>query len=176
MPSNLSARGTSGRTLKEMWFASYGATTDTKMISEVKCPWRDCGRVNPAVNAFCYYCGAALGEWQKTGVEPRTSPPAPPARARLKLPDNREISLATREQWIGRDDLNGIVPEHDVKYISRRHLIIKFESGQYYIEDQDSANGTKLNGTEIKGKGKFQLNNGDLIEAADVVVFSYRTS
>ena len=146
------------------------------MTSEVKCPQRDCGRVNPAVNAFCYYCGAVLGEWHKTGSEPRTSPPALPVSARLKLPDNREISLATRAQWIGRDDLKGIVPEHSVKYISGRHFVIGFENGQYYVEDQDSANGTKLNGTEIKGKGTFELNNGDLIEVAGVVAFSFNTS
>lgn len=146
------------------------------MTSELKCPWRDCGRVNPAVNAFCYYCGVPLGDWQRTARRPHTSPPSSPVRASLKLPDNREISLATREQWIGRDDLNGIVSEHGVEYISRRHLIIRFENGQYYVEDQDSANGTRLNGTEIKGKGKFELNNGDLIDVADVVALGFKIS
>ena len=161
---------------KEVSFASHGATTDTTMTSEIKCPQRDCGRVNPAANAFCYYCGAVLGEWQNTAPELHIPPPALPIKAKLKLPDNREISLAMRPQWIGRDDLNGIVPENSVKYISRRHLIIGFENGQYYVEDQDSANGTKLNGTEIKDKGKFELNNGDLIEVAEVVAFSFNTS
>ena len=146
------------------------------MTSEVKCPQRDCGRINPAVNAFCYYCGAPLGEWQETVPEPLTSPPVLPAKAKLKLPDNREISLALRPQWIGRDDLNGIVPENSVKYISRRHLIIRFEEGHYCVEDKDSTNGTRLNGTEIKGKGKCKLNNGDLIEIADVVTFSFNAS
>ena len=117
-----------------------------------------------------------LGEWQKTGPESRTLPPILTVRARLKLSDNREISLVKGAQWIGRDNLNGIVSEDSVTYISRRHLIIRFENGQYYVEDQGSTNGTRFNGTEIKGKGKFELNNGDLIEVADVVVFSFMTS
>jgi len=146
------------------------------MTGEVKCPRQDCGRINLAVNAFCYYCGAILGEWQKTVPEPYTSYPAPPVRARLILPDNREISMAVRARWIGRDDLNGVVSEHSVIYISRRHFIIRFENGQYYIEDLDSTNGTRLNGAEIKGKGKFALANGDLIEVAEVVAFSFETS
>ena len=146
------------------------------MTSEVKCPRQDCGRVNPAVNAFCYYCGAPLGDWQKTGPEPRTAPPAIPGRAKLKLPDNREIALSIRAQWIGREDLNGIVSENSLKYVSRQHFVIRFEHGQYCVEDPGSTNGTRLNGSEINGKGKFELYNGDLIEVADVAVFSFNTS
>jgi len=146
------------------------------MTSDVKCPRWNCGRANSAVNAFCYYCGAILGEWANTGLEPRTSLPVHSVSARLKLPDNRQISLASQAQWIGRDNLNGILPVNDVTYISRRHFIIGVENGQYYVEDHDSTNGTRLNGTEIKGKGKFKLSNGDLIEVADVVTMSYEMS
>jgi pSer/pThr/pTyr-binding forkhead associated (FHA) protein len=95
-------------------------------------------------------------------------------RARLRLPDNREIPLAIRAQWMGRDDFNGIVSEESAKYISQRHLIIRFENGLYYVEDQDSTNGTRLNGTEIRGKGKFELNNGDLIEVAEVITLIFK--
>lgn len=86
------------------------------------------------------------------------------------------MSLGKRAKWLGRDDLNRLVPEHSLEYISRRHLIIRFENGQYYVEDQNSTNGTRLNGTEIQGKGKFKLNHGDLIEVADVIAFSFETS
>ena len=146
------------------------------MTSEVRCQRRDCGRINPAVNSFCYYCGAALGEWEKTGPETGTSAPASAVRARLKLPDNREIPLAMRAQWIGREDFNGIMSENSVTYISQRHLIIRFENGLYYVEDQDSTNGTRLNGAEIKGKGKFELNNSDLIEVAEVITLIFRVA
>jgi len=146
------------------------------MTSELKCPRRDCGRTNPAVNAFCYYCGEPLGDWQRILRQPHTYPPASPVRASLKLPDNRELSLDIQARWIGRDDLNGIVSENGVKYVSRRHLVISFENGQYYVEDQDSANGTRLNGAEIRGKGKFELNNGDLIEVAEVITLIFRVA
>jgi pSer/pThr/pTyr-binding forkhead associated (FHA) protein len=146
------------------------------MTSDIRCPQRDCGRINPAVNAFCYYCGAPLGDWQRTAPEPHAAPTAPPVGARLILPDNREISLASQARWIGRDDLNGIVSENSVEYISRRQLVITLENGRYYVEDQDSANGTRLNGTEIKGKGKYELNNGDLIEVAEVMTLIFRVA
>jgi len=154
----------------------HRATTANPVTGEVKCPRRNCGRINPAANAFCYYCGALLGEWVKIGPEPRTSSPAHPVRARLKLPGNGEISLATEARWLGLDDLNGLVPEHNLKYISRQHLIIRFENGQYYVEDQNSTNGTRLNGTEIKGKGKYRLDNGDQIAVADVITLTFKVA
>jgi pSer/pThr/pTyr-binding forkhead associated (FHA) protein len=146
------------------------------MTGDIRCPRWDCGRVNPAVNAFCYYCGSPLFDWQRTAHQPLTPPASSPVRASLKLPDNREISLDVQAQWIGRDDLNGIVSENGMNYISRRHFVISLENGRYYVEDQESANGTRLNGTEIKGKGKFELNGGDLIEVADVVALGFKIS
>jgi hypothetical protein len=110
---------------------SYRATTANPVTGGVKCLRQNCGRINPAANTFCYYCGALLGEWVKIIPEPRTSPPAPPVRARLKLPGNSEISLATEAIWLGRDDLKGLVPEHNLKYISMQHLIIRFENGDH---------------------------------------------
>jgi pSer/pThr/pTyr-binding forkhead associated (FHA) protein len=68
------------------------------------------------------------------------------------------------------------VPEHSLEYISRRHFIIKFENGQYYVEDQNSTNGTRLNGTEIKGKGKYRLDNGDQIAVADVITLTFKVA
>jgi pSer/pThr/pTyr-binding forkhead associated (FHA) protein len=57
-----------------------------------------------------------------------------------------------------------------------QHLIISFENGQYYVEDQNSANGTRLNGTEIKGKGKYRLDNGDQIAVAEVITLTFKVA
>jgi hypothetical protein len=155
---------------------SYRANDANLVTGEVRCPRQDCGRINPVANTFCYYCGEPLGEWVKILPEPRTSPPASPVKARLKLPSNSEITLATEARWLGRDDLNGLVPEHDLQYISVQHLIIRFENGQYYVEDQNSTNGTRLNGIEITGKGKYRLDNGDHIELAEVVTLTFKVT
>jgi len=151
----------------------YRANNVVPATGEVRCPRQSCGKMNPRGNAFCYYCGALLR--QPATMSPRADIPhsIPPARPRLRLNDNGEIYLTAETKWLGRDELSGIVPERDLRYISRQHVIIGFESGQYYVEDQGSTNGTRLNGLQIRGKGKYRLHHGDQIQLADVVTLTF---
>lgn len=96
------------------------------------------------------------------------------ATAKLILPDNSELSLALEPRWIGRADLEKFIQSGNVKFISRQHCLIDFATGKYYIEDQNSANGTRLNGHEIKGKGKLELKDGDVIELANEAKLAFR--
>lgn len=154
----------------------YRANSTNPLAGEVRCPQLGCGRINPTVNAFCYYCGALLRQPAKVTTQPAISPPTSPTRPRLRLNDNSEIYLTEETKWLGRDDLSGIVPERDLRYTSRQHLIIGFENGKYYIEDQNSTNGTRLNGVQIRGKGKYRLHHGDQIQLADAVTFTFEVS
>lgn len=97
------------------------------------------------------------------------------AIAKLVLPDRSEIVLHTPTTWVGKNDLERAVPPNDLQFISRRHFRIDFENGRYYIEDQGSTNGTKLNGAEIKGRGRFELKNGDVIEVANVAKLVFKS-
>jgi predicted component of type VI protein secretion system len=54
--------------------------------------------------------------------------------------------------------------------VSRAHGRIWEEGGLYWIEDLDSRCGTRLNGTEIKGKGRHQLRIGDLVLAGSTTL------
>jgi hypothetical protein len=103
----------------------------------------------------------------------QTAIAAPPAR--LILPNGNDIPLAGGTTTLGRGDFKAIVPSDKVIYISKNHLTIGFESGHYYIEDQNSANGTKLNGKEIKGLGKQWLRDGDRINVANAVDLTFDT-
>lgn len=143
------------------------------MSGGVRCPRQTCGRLNPAVNAFCYYCGALLRQPVVPGQRPAISPAPAPAAPRLRLYGGGEIYLTTESRWLGRDSLSGMVPERDLRYVSREHLIIGFEDGQYYIEDRNSTNGTRLNGVQIRGKGKHRLHHGDQIQLADAVTLIF---
>jgi pSer/pThr/pTyr-binding forkhead associated (FHA) protein len=46
--------------------------------------------------------------------------------------------------------------------------------GKYFIEDYQSANGTKLNGVDIKGRGLHLLKTGDKIDVAGILVLIFR--
>lgn len=64
---------------------------------------------------------------------------------------------------IGRDPENKISLDHTA--ISRFHCTITSESGAYYIEDNDSTNGTFLNGRRVS---KDRLSPGDELIIANV--------
>jgi hypothetical protein len=105
-------------------------------------------------------------------------PPPPPApaipKARLVTPGNIEIPVAAGTMSIGRGDLARALAAEDLKYISKQHFTIDFSDDRHYIEDINSMNGTKLNGIEIKGKGKQTLKDGDQIAVADVVTLTFK--
>src|SRR5580693_6939765 len=54
--------------------------------------------------------------------------------------------------------------------VSRLHGRIWEEEGTYWIEDLNSSRGTKLNGIEIKGKGRLPLRPGDSVLAGETTL------
>ncbi|MCI0514766.1 FHA domain-containing protein, partial [candidate division KSB1 bacterium] len=71
---------------------------------------------------------------------------------------------------IGRDpDANDMVIRNNQKGaidpgISRKHAMIVVQNGHYYLVDNNSRNGTYLNGSRLQVTRKHQLNDGDEIE------------
>ncbi len=100
----------------------------------------------------------------------------PAVMARLILPDKSEVTLVGEERDLGRDDFKQAISSTSASYISRRHLRIKSQEGHYYIEDAGSANGTRLNGINIKGSGRRELSDGDHINLADVAEVVFKMS
>lgn len=141
------------------------------VIGEVHCT--QCDRANASVNSFCYYCGGPLGQKIQRQCESTVSSTPLPAKTRL-VTDDSEILVTENPMWISRDHFKGIVTELDTNYISRRHFAISFENGSYYAEDEGSSNNTWVNGVEIRGKGKYKLENGDKINAAGVITLTFK--
>src|SRR5947208_2559453 len=54
--------------------------------------------------------------------------------------------------------------------VSRPHARISIADGHFWIEDLGSANGTELDGEQIKGKGKLRLEPGQRIRVSDTTV------
>lgn len=96
--------------------------------------------------------------------------------AELILP-KREIELAQPKNVFGRSDFVRDLSQEDLDYVTnkeggRYHFMILRQDGIYYIQDEDSTNGTELNDIEIKGRGKKELKNGDRIKLAGINNFT----
>lgn len=99
----------------------------------------------------------------------------PVRRSRAKLivlPENGEIPILADKTIIGRHSFSGYSVM--IHYISREHAIIIMERDKYYIEDKQSTNGTKLNGVEIRGKGKQELRDGDKVEIVGTITVIFK--
>ena len=69
---------------------------------------------------------------------------------------------------VGRSSSCDIVIPDEVKLLSRRHFVIEKDEGSFYVSDQETANGTKVNGIEINSRCK--LKNGDVIQAGNYYI------
>jgi len=109
-----------------------------------------------------------------------TAPPPPvetKPTPRLVLPDNSTILIDAEAKVIGRVELLtylNSLPDVDPNVVSRKHFSILYENGKYHIEDgttsvqeKPSANHTFINGEDITGKGKRELNEGTVIDIAE---------
>lgn len=94
--------------------------------------------------------------------------------AALELPDGRVIPITSPRQIFGRADFERYVSSDVLSYISRRHFMISLEPGGFFIEDLGSANGTTVNDSDIRGRGKVLLKPGDVIGIGGVVKLRFR--
>jgi hypothetical protein len=94
--------------------------------------------------------------------------------SRFLLPDGSSVFLSETTKSIGRSDFEKNVSPNSSNLISRQHFFTKYENGKYYIDDNSSSNGTRVNGIEIKGKGWQELRDGDRIEPAGVMIITYK--
>ncbi|HXG68613.1 MAG TPA: FHA domain-containing protein, partial [Blastocatellia bacterium] len=85
----------------------------------------------------------------------------------------KEFEKATDRIMIGR--LGGDpAPDLDLSpdlAASRVHALIALENGRYWIEDLDSLRGTQVNGQEIKGQGRRQLQPADRINIGETTLY-----
>jgi flagellar basal body-associated protein FliL len=103
-----------------------------------------------------------------------TTPVDDVGAAKLTLPGGNDILLAGNNRSFGRRDFEDFMSASQVSYISRQHINIWAENGEYYIEDRSSTNGTRVNGTAIKGTGRHVLADGDVIELAGKLSFNFQ--
>lgn len=64
---------------------------------------------------------------------------------------------------IGRAEANDLYIPDEKNFISSYHAIIEYSNQNFYVIDQDSVNGTSVNGTRVEKKEKVHLKGGDQI-------------
>jgi hypothetical protein len=146
---------------------------------KMKCP--ACGKevvVDPS-DPFCPYCGYNFGPLLKTGGS--TAPPSGPSKVGklyvIKKDNEKELicEITETRRNLGREEL-GNYAYRDPGTISRSskpHFFVWKEGDNYYIEDDQSTNGTYIEGQNIKGKGKVELNDNTeiiLVNPANPVI------
>lgn len=109
-------------------------------------------------------------------VESQRTPvlsPLTAVTAKILLPNGMELVLDKENRVIGRSDLARVLGIDELGLVSRRHFEIRVQDGYFCIEDLGSANGTKLNGADISGKGPVSLGHDDLIEVAGIITLKF---
>lgn len=101
--------------------------------------------------------------------------PLPLSSARMVLPDNSEIHISGKTRRLGRADFEKYLSPEALMFISRQHFLIISDGGKYYVEDLNSANGTKANGVLMRSGERHELKDGDRILVADVLTLTFRT-
>ena len=99
--------------------------------------------------------------------------------------DDQPIYFEDDPKVVGRSDVSACLKSagKDPLQVSRKQFTIFKESDSYYIEDgktsvqdKSSGNHTTVNGKDITGQGKCELNDGDTIGIATVLDATFRIS
>jgi serine/threonine protein kinase len=131
-----------------------------------------CGTVNQGGRQFCTICSYDLSD-PHADADYYLGPDGRPVLARLSFQAGplagRSYRFHQVQTTIGRTNDNDLViPD---KITSRHHARLWFDNGQWYLEDLQSANGTRVNDVQIHGPTR--LNDGDIIRLGqETVVFN----
>jgi len=102
------------------------------------------------------------------------TPAAPQRQARLLvLSSNQAIPLTGELMVVGRHDpVLGIYPEINLadKTVGRRHAYLRYQNGQYTVEDLNALNKTRLNGVILTPHEERTLKDGDILRFGSVEV------
>lgn len=82
----------------------------------------------------------------------------------------RPYELPTSDFSVGREDGRDLQIPNDM--VSRHHATITFQDGKHFITDNESSNGTTVNGKPIPPRQPIQLNHTDVLKF-DVFEFIY---
>jgi hypothetical protein len=96
-----------------------------------------------------------------------------PARGKLVITKGanigREFKLSTPIVKVGRDPQFSDFALYD-QFVSNPHFSIIMEQDQFYIQDEGSTNGTKLNGAPLQHGQRYPVQQDAIIEAGSTQI------
>ena len=116
-----------------------------------------------------------LTDTRVAGETPHTTPAATGPGPKFMASGGGHIPISGSAGSLGRADFRSLVEPDKSDLISRQHIRFDYEDGECFIEDRNSTNGTKINGSSIRGQGRFLLREGDKIELADALTLTFKT-
>jgi DNA-directed RNA polymerase subunit RPC12/RpoP len=142
--------------------ATVGASVNsTPPQYSLKC--KNCGHVALPSEEWCSECGLRL---EKVALAPN-QPTIISGNPSLELlfSDSANMTINQFPMILGRKD---VLRYRSYDAVSTKHVAFYYENGQFLIEDQNSLNGTSLNGRIIgsgrKSEGKIPIKNGDYVQ------------
>jgi pSer/pThr/pTyr-binding forkhead associated (FHA) protein len=93
--------------------------------------------------------------------------------AKLILPNNNNILVDGAERVVGREDFVGVISTDKLLYIGKDHLKITKDGDNFYLQDLNTKNGTKINGETLLSNERKLLNSGDEVEVGQTVKIYY---
>jgi FHA domain len=96
--------------------------------------------------------------------------------AGFEMPNGQIVPITDINKEFGREDFKSFLPPDVQTLVSRRHFKVSFSPRDktFMIEDLGSANGTVVNSTEIRGKGRVPLKNDDVVSLGGVVNLKFK--
>lgn len=132
------------------------------------CPNSDCQQPLIAGHDHCPYCSTVIAPIGLTRVER-----AKPTASGIRLGHNSSFFNIVDRVLVGRDDSSPLAADIPASFdnISRRHAELWIQSGEGYVRDLHSTNGTFVNGEKLAAGVERQVCSGDEIRfAADYTV------
>jgi len=139
---------------------------------------RDGATASSLAPAVCPHCGTAIPDRSMLACPgcrqplPRSSGPISPVVLRLSFPTGNVEVPAGTSLVLGRDPGESLVAAAFLEYenVSRRHATVTVsDTGDATIRDEQSTNGTFINGDRVLPGTEARLRDGDRVRlAADV--------
>ncbi len=89
------------------------------------------------------------------------------------LPNSEKIPIRNDETVLGREDFLGTTSPDDLLFVGKEHLKIIRKLDNFFIEDMNTKNGTKINGKALKIHERLKLKDGDRIVVANILNLKY---
>lgn len=96
--------------------------------------------------------------------------------AGFEMPNGQIVPITDINKEFGREDFRAQLPADVQQLISRRHFKVSFSPRDktFLIEDLGSANGTSVNNSDIRNKGRVPLKNNDVVSLGGVINLKFK--